>query len=275
MVLVTAGLVLAGCSTSVQGTASPGAVAMVTPGDDPLFEAPAVGTCHQVEVTYDPRDVPPVVDCAESHTAETAVVRDTGLPLDAPYPTDSDLDYSDEDSPFLDVCSYDTTDDYLRAESGEQVYASYTQILPTTDQWAAGARWVACDVVYGSTSPEPAPGRMAGALEGPDASAYRLCLDGSPVDFGDVPCSAEHWAEPLVELPDAPEGSPFPADRAARAPYAAECLPSAVDYVGGPLPPEYVVDITTEDQDDWESYPFPQCVIARADGGTSTTSVLG
>lgn len=274
LVLVSAGLLLGGCTSVVEGVATPEATAAPTPGDDPMFEAPAIGTCHQVEVVYDPLDVPPVVDCAEPHTAETAAVLDTGLPLDAPYPTEEDLDYA-EDSPFTDVCSYSTADEYVGAEPGDLTYVDYTVLLPTPEQWAAGARWVACDVVYGGSGPEPAPGRMANALDGPDASAYRSCLDGSPVAYDEVPCSVEHWAEQLNSLPDVPEGAPFPVDRAARQPYADQCLPDAVDYLDGPLPSEYVLDVTTDDEEYWADSPFPQCVIARADGGTSTSSVRG
>lgn len=269
---VGAALLLAGCTSTVDGAASPASVAAPTPGDDPLVGAPAVGTCHDIETTYTPLEVPPVVPCSDEHTGETAVVRDTGLPLEAAYPTEGDIDEGYLGDAWDEVCGYDVTNDYLQGQAGDQAYTSYTQVLPTEDQWAAGARWVACDITYGYDQPEPVPGRMAGALRSGDTSPYRACLDGDAQDNDVVACSQEHWAERISGSPDVPEGTPFPADRAARAPIAAQCLPAAVDYLDGPLPPDVAVDITTEDADDWEGFPFATCVLIPASGGTTDTS---
>ncbi|SCX54912.1 Septum formation [Klenkia marina] len=269
---VSAALLLTGCTSVVEGVASPAGGATPTAGDDPMFEAPGVGTCHDIEVAYRPLEVPPVVDCGDGHTGETAAVLDTGLPLDAEYPTEADLDDDYLGDAYDDVCSYQTVDTYLQAQPGDRVYADRTQVLPTEEQWAAGARWVACDVTYGYNTPEPVPGRLAGALQSGDTSPYRACLDGDPAENDVVPCSEPHWAEQIGGLPDVAEGTPFPADAAARAVIAAQCLPDAVDYLDGPLPPDIAVDITTDDAEDWAGYPFPTCVLVPAGGGTTDTS---
>ncbi len=141
---VGAALLLAGCASTVDGTASPAPVTTPTPGDDPMVDAPSVGTCHAVESNYDPLEVPDVVDCGDEHTGETAVVVDTGLPVDAAYPTEGDLEDGYLGDAYDEVCSYDTVDDYLRAETGDRLYTDYTQVLPTPDQWrAARAGWPA------------------------------------------------------------------------------------------------------------------------------------
>jgi len=267
-------LVLAGCTSTVEGTASPGAAAVVTPGDDPLFEAPAIGTCHDLEVAYLPLEPPAVVDCDEDHTSETAVVVDTGLPLDAAYPTVDDLDDDYLGAAYDDVCRYDTPQEYLGDESLYQLYASYAQVLPTQEQWAAGARWVACDVYYGYSSPEVAPGRMAGALAGPDRDAYLYCLSGDVVSQETVPCTEPHFAEPSGGTADVAEGSPYPTDQAARAVYAQSCQSSAVQYLGGQVPAGVLVDITTDDQEGWEGYPYAECILVPADGSETTGSLL-
>ena len=271
LLAVSAALLLTGCTSVVEGAASP-AAGQVTPGDDPMFAAPAVGTCHAVEATYLPLEVPAVVECGDGHTGETATVVDTGLPLDAAYPTEDDLDDDYLGDAYDDVCSYRTVDDYLQARPIDQLYATSTQVLPTPDQWAAGARWVACDVTYGDSSPEPVPGRLAGALQSGDTAPYRACLTGDPAENDTVACSEPHWAEEISGLPDVPVGTPYPTDRAARAVIAAQCLPDAVDYLDGPLPAGVALDITTEDADDWAGSPFPTCVLVPADGGSSTTT---
>ncbi len=81
------------------------------------------------------------------------------------------------------------------------------------------------------------PGRLAGALQSGDTAPYRSCLTGDPADNDTVACSEPHWAEEISGLPDVPEGTPYPADQAARAAIAAQCLPDAVDYLDGPCRP--------------------------------------
>ncbi|WP_165617495.1 septum formation family protein [Klenkia soli] len=272
MLAFGAALLLVGCTSTVDGTASPAPVVAPTPGDDPLVDAPAVGTCHDIETTYSPLEVPPVVPCDAEHTGETAVVQDTGLALEAAYPTEDGIDEGYLGDVWDEVCGYDLVQDYLQGQVGDQAYASYTQVLPTQEQWAAGARWVACDITYGYGQPEPAPGRMAGALRSGETAPYRACLDGDAQVSDVVACSDDHWAEQISGSPDIAEGTPFPADQAARAPIAAQCLPAAVDYLDGPLPADVTVDITTEDPDDWAGFPFATCVLVPTAGGTTDTS---
>ncbi|MEI4271300.1 septum formation family protein [Klenkia sp. LSe6-5] len=268
---VSAALLVSGCTSVVEGVASPAGGAAPATGD-PSFGAPAIGTCHDIEVAYLPLEVPPVVDCGDGHSGETAAVADTGLALDAPYPTEDQLEDGYLGDAWEEVCDYQLVDDYLQAGPGDRTYASSARVLPTEEQWAAGARWVACDVTYGYGRPEPAPGRLAGALQSGVTAPYRACLDGDPVVHDVVACSEPHWAEQLIGWPDVAEGTPFPADRAARSVLAEQCLPDAVDYLDGPLPADVLLDITTEDAQSWARYPFPSCVLVPAAGGTTSTS---
>lgn len=275
---------LAGCTSTVPGEAFraeiPAAKPTVPPagpeGADPAAP-PVVGTCFTLTLdqALDPLASPPPVNCADEHNAETADVADTGLGPDEPYPTPSDLAQENGDVAVAveDVCSFEDITEYLGGDELDDPYAFYAAFLPSEEQWAAGARWVRCDVHYGYLEPETAPGVMAGALEGDEAAAYRACFAGNPADYDVVPCSQPHDAEPVGGYVDLPVGTPYPADPAARQAIAGECLDDIQAYVDGPMPIGYAADVYVGPSDGWSEAPYARCVVVPAGGGRSSTSV--
>ncbi|HEX2072874.1 MAG TPA: septum formation family protein, partial [Geodermatophilus sp.] len=277
---------LCGCSGTVAGEAAYGGEDAAKPtvppaglgGVDPAGP-PVVGTCYTIGEgqAQTPLNPPPPVDCTGEHNAETAVADDSGLGAGAAYPTEAEV--GDTGTPIgaavEQVCSLTVVTDYLGGDELDDPYAYFAPYLPNEEQWAAGARWLRCDVFYGYAEPEPAPGVMAGALTGAEAAAYRVCFVGTPTDYGVVPCSKEHDAEPVgVEIADLPENAPYP-DEATRQGLVGSCAEPVEAYVGGPMPLGYVADVWIDSAQEWEAYPYARCVLVPAGGGRTTTSVRG
>lgn len=275
LVALAAGALVTGCATTVVGQASPDPRAPASPSADPA--EPEIGTCRIIDDDQldDPRAGSGPVDCSEEHNAETAAVDDSGLGPDDPYPTAAELDDSDSDisDALGDVCSFDVLTEYLGGDELDEPYAFFSAYLPTRSEWEAGARWVRCDVFYGYSLPETAPGLLAGGLDGPDAAAYRACYYGTPVSWDVGACSEPHDAEPINAYADVPDGTPYPADQPARQALAAECADEAEDYVGGPVPADTVLDAYVGSESGWAGGPFAECVLVPAAGGRTSTSV--
>jgi hypothetical protein len=160
-------------------------------------------------------------------------------------------------------------------DHGVPTWTATVGVLPDSAAWSAGARWVACAVVYGYSDGDPAPGRMAGAMNGPDAAAYRVCLDGDAYVHRQVPCSRPHTAEPLASYPRVAAGTPFPLDDAARQPLADGCAAAAALYLGAPPPAEVRVDVAISgDEESWAEFPVAECVLTQRDGSRTTTSLI-
>ncbi len=284
VVVALAGVaLLAGCTSTVAGDALPADLGAAKPtvpaagpgGADPAAP-PVVGTCHRFDEgqEHTPLDPPDPVSCGDEHHAETAVVGDTGLGEDDEWPSEDEL-YDDGalGDAFSQLCSLDDVVAHLGGDDQDDPYAFYAAFLPAEDQWEAGARWMRCDVFYGYSSPEPAPGVMAGALTGPDAAAYRVCFAGSATDHRVVPCSEPHGAEPTgYALADLPADAPYP-DEPTRQNAAASCTDAVGEYVGGPPPFGYAVAVWVDSPEDWEGGGDPRCVLVPAGGGTTTGSV--
>ncbi|SEO85320.1 septum formation family protein [Trujillonella endophytica] len=278
-----AAALLAGCSSTVAGDALPAdpgpakpTVPAAGPGGADPAALPIVGTCYDLDAGQEstPLDPPGSVSCGDPHDAETAVVGDTGLGPDDERPVEDDL-Y--DDTPlgraFGELCSLDDVVAYLGGEDPEDPYAYYASFLPSEDQWEAGARWMRCDVFYGYTDPETAPGVMAGGLAGPDSAAYRVCFSGSATSYGVVPCSEPHEAEPTgFALADVPEGAPYP-DEPTRQALAASCADEVQEYVGGPAPFGYAAAVWVDEAEDWPDGGDARCVLVPAGGGSTTGSV--
>ncbi|MGY1669038.1 septum formation family protein [Geodermatophilus sp. SYSU D00710] len=277
-------LLLAGCADTVHGSASYAALEVAKPTVPPAdpgsldpAQPPLVGTCWTIAEGQEgtPLDPPDRADCSGSHNAETAVVGESGLADDAPRPTQADLD--DPDSPIsgalADLCDLDVVREYLGGDALDDPYAWFASYLPDAEQWAAGARWIRCDVFHGYLVPETAPGVLAGALQGEDAARHRTCFVGSVADYTVVPCSEPHEAEPVgTEVADLPEGAPHP-DEETRRSVVGSCATAAEDYGGGAVPAGYVVDVWTDTPAEWPEYPYGRCVLVPAGGGRTTTSV--
>jgi hypothetical protein len=276
LVALAAGVLVVGCATTVVGTAAPAGTGAATRGTDGSGE-PEIGTCRTIteDQIDDPRNPPEPVDCAQQHNAETAEVDDVRLDADDPYPGDADIE--DDDSAVSaaldDVCTFDLLRQYLGGDGLAEPYAFFSSFLPSQAEWEAGARWVRCDVFYGYSRPETAPGRLAGALDGPGAAAYRSCYFGTPVTWDVGACSKPHDAEPIGASADVPDGTPYPADRPARQALAAQCADEAGAYLGGPLPDDYVLDAYVGSESGWATGPFAECVLVPADGGRTATSL--
>ncbi len=283
-VTLAAVALLTGCTGTVAGDALPADVGAAKPtvpaagpgGADPAAP-PVVGTCYRLDEGQEnqPLDPPDPVSCGGAHDAETAVVGDTGLGPDDERPSEDDLDGDTALArAFAELCSLDDVIAHLGGETPEDPYAFYTVFLPAEDQWEAGARWMRCDVFYGYTSPEPAPGVMAGGLTGPDAAAYRVCFTGAATDHRVVPCSEPHEAEPAgFSLADLPDDAPYP-DEPTRQALAASCVGAVEEYVGGPPPLGYATAVWVDTAQDWEDGGGdPRCVLVPAGGGSTTGSV--
>jgi hypothetical protein len=282
--LLVAGLTLvAGCTGTVAGDAAPAAyeaakptVPVAGPGGADPAAPPVVGTCYDLAdgQEYEPLDPPSPVSCGEDHNAETATVGDTGLGPADERPSEDDL-YDDDDlsAAVWGLCGIDVVLAYLGGEEPEDLYAYYAVFLPDADQWDAGARWLRCDVHYGYSDPETAPGVMAGALDGPDAAAYRVCLAGTARDHVMAPCSEPHGAEPAgYSLADLDVDAPYP-DEPTRLGLVPSCAEAVQDYLGGPPPFGYVTDVWVDTAEDWGSSGEPRCVLVPAGGGSVTGTV--
>ncbi|WP_409332478.1 septum formation family protein [Trujillonella humicola] len=274
---------LAACTGTVQGDARPAdygaakpTVPVAGPGSTDPAAPPLVGSCYLLEDGQEdrPLDPPAAVPCGGEHNAETAAVGETGLGPDDERPAEDDLtDDGDLATRIDEFCDLGDVVAYLGGEEPEDPYAYYAVFLPDEEQWAAGARWMRCDVFYGYTRPETAPGILARALTGPDPAAYRVCFTGTPTDYGVVPCSEPHQAEPTgFRLADVPEGAPYP-DEPTRQGLVASCAGAVQEYLGGPLPLGYAADVWVDTAEDWESGDEARCVIVPAGGGQSTGSV--
>jgi len=259
----------AGCTSVVDGLASR------TADDAHTGPVPAVGECHDLRDGYDPLQGLWPADCSAPHTAEIVAVGDSRLPADQPYPTKDDLmGTGPVDRAVWDACDEDASDAYIDNTLGVRTWTTDVGVLPDSAAWSAGARWVACAVVYGYGDADPAPGRMAGAMSGPDAAAYRICLDGDPYEHRQVPCARPHTAEPVGWSPRIATGTPFPLDDAARQPLADDCAAAAALYLGGPPPAEVRVDVAIiGDEEGWAQFPLAECVLTQQDASRTTTSL--
>ena len=263
-----------GCATTVSGHA--------TVGDSVIARAPDRGAC------WDVRKVGPTsalddairVPCSGAHQEETVWVDDGVLDLAAPYPTGANLAPDDPIGKAVgDVCGYGMVDAYLGIDIAVDsplygLYVSTAPRLPNREQWAAGARWVRCDVVFGIESGEPAPGTMAGALKGPHAPAYHLCLTGTWDDYDLASCAQPHDAEAFqpFQLDDA---TPWPGDARSRGDLTQAChdgLPYAFQVNG--LPDGFRLDVFVGPPDGWETARLVACVLVPTAGGQTSSTFL-
>ncbi len=177
----------------------------------------------------------PPVDCATEHNAITLAVGQ--LPDDFPYEPDGDgsLPLVGEKLGAVAAACRVPGWEGIGLREGSRVTSLW--YLPTPREWAAGARWVRCDialVAFGPLSPltlEPLP-PTADALVPGLAEEYRLCLDTKhpaivygpwydPEANSAVPCGPDaQWELGFrVQLPD----GPFPGGQDASSPDGQRC----------------------------------------------------
>ncbi len=280
LVLAAVATLSAACLSTVSGQASPRAAP--EGGVAEVFEqvqAPELGSCvDTVRGGNGPLSPPATLSCSEPHGGEIAKVLEVPDSLDGNYPTDDDLIadawgelfYSDEG------CGYLLPNDYLGARDQDNLLVEENAYLPKKAAWEAGARWVACVVAYqtGLFEDANAPGRMAQAMRGPDAAAYRLCWFGPEILFDVVPCSQPHEAEPTGTYVAAELGTPYPRDPLSRQPLVKECSDEVVDYLEGDIPNGYAAGFYLPAEQDWAVYPEVQCVILDSGGRRTSGSAV-
>ncbi len=270
-----------GCLSTVSGQASPSLVR----GEQILevfeqVQPPELGTClDTVRGGTGPLGAPPTLPCTEPHGGEIAKVLDIPVALDGEYPTDDGLSsdawgsllYSDEG-----CGDFQLPNTYLGAREQDNLLADAYAYLPKEAGWEAGARWVACVVEYRTGFPEAAnaPGRMAQAMRGPDAAAYRECWFGPETRFDVVPCSQPHEAEPIGRYVAAEPGTPYPTDPLSRQPFVDECTDKVVDYLERDVPNGYAAGAYLPDEEAWAPYPEVQCVILDSGGRRRSGSAV-
>ena len=111
---------------------------------------------------------------------------------------------------------------------------------PTHAQIAAGQRWVRCDVWLSGTGRgahvlQPLPhGSVRGALRGPGAWTYALCIRTGPgrATFTTVGCAAPGAHVVVISVPVAAPGTPYPGPAAAATRATGACHLAARWYGG-------------------------------------------
>jgi hypothetical protein len=251
------------------------------PSREAIAAAPRFGTCWKL-TSLDfgtPLDQPERRPCSGPHDTETIWVANDTLDPSLPYPTEAETETSSGavGKALDDACDLVTVDTYLGDDAARHVpFVSWWPRLPSREQWAAGARWIRCDIVYGVDAPQLAPGRMAGGLKGPRTSDYRACYAGSPTVNRVVSCSAPHEAEIVTGALDLPAGVPFPTQERPRQAMADSGCGRELDPVLGtsPSPAGFRLDLYLGSRDSTTGTVAVSCVLVRDDGAESTTAVL-
>lgn len=161
------------------------------------------------------------VDCGEEHNSITVAITD--LDPAFPYPwleTGERRELSDEERAAVGAMCADGIGAHVGHRAGSRV--TWLWYLPSPEQWAAGERWVRCDVAVTALGPleppvlEPLP-PTAQEVVSLALADFRLCLD-TPYPAPDhdpwfdpeanvaVPCDAEAQWEFGVSV-DFPDGA--------------------------------------------------------------------
>lgn len=268
------------CTTTVNGQAAPAP----DPGEAvQVFEQvkpPELGQClDTVRGGAGPLGPPPSLPCPDPHGGEIAKVVEVPSALDGDYPTDTVLD-SDAWGDLLygeEGCGeFLLANAYLGARDEDNLLVDVSAYLPKKLAWDAGARWVGCVVEYrtGVFEEANAPGRMAQAMRGVEASAYRECWFGPETVYDLVTCTQPHEAEPTGDLVSAPEATPYPRDPLSRRPFVDECTDLVLDYLEGALPDGYAAGVYVPPEEDWTAFPEVRCVILDSGGRRTTGSAV-
>jgi Septum formation len=261
-----------GCTSTVTGQGTASAEVVAAP--------PAKGSCWQLRTTDfgSALDQPARRACTQPHDTETIWVATDALDRTLPYPTEAQTEQSSGavSKALDDACNWHAVSAYLGDEDGwYTAYVSWEARLPSRGQWAAGARWVRCDVVYGVDEPETSPGPLAGSLKGPDKVAFRACYDGSPTSNRVIACSRPHQAEIVTAGLDLGDTAFPSAQRTRQAMAQTFCGPALEESLGqGPRPADLQLDLYLETSDPSPGQFTASCVLVRVDGRESTTVAL-
>ena len=174
--------------------------------------APLVGACYSYKtaVLTEASTPAPAVDCTAQHTAETyfvgTVPASFGLPSEA-----SKAKILAAGRP----CTVRAMNSYLGLQDRELPSRFRTVVLfPTDDQWAAGERWVRCDVVLqGGLQLKAYAGTAAALVAATPAEQFNFCTPQEPNARATAayPCLSprKNWIKVLDQELGGP-GSSFP-----------------------------------------------------------------
>lgn len=277
--LMTVALVTS-CTSTIEGNAGgvPPATGVLVEVFEQVAEPPIETCVDTVRGGLGPLGPPPTVSCADPHGGEIARVVSLPGSLDGPYPTDADLDSEAWSSRLYGAagCGRGLANQYLGGRERDNLLVETSPYLPKRAAWEAGARWIACVVSYqiGLSENANAPGQMAGAMQGPDADAYRECWFGPQIVYDVVTCSQPHDAEPTGDFANVAIGTSYPDDPLAREPLVAECSDRVANYLDGEIPEGYVGGIYLPSEEDWPLFLFAQCVILDSAGSRRTGSAV-
>lgn len=198
------GITIAACSAAV---VLGGLVAPAT-----ASAAPQVGACYSYKAAVLTEVATPAaaVDCTAQHTAETyyvgTVPSSFGLPSEA-----SKAKILSAGRP----CTVRAMNSYLGLQDRELPSRFRTVVLfPTDDQWAAGERWVRCDVVLqGGLQLKAFTGTAAALVAATPAAQFNFCTPQEPNARATAayPCLSprKNWIKVLDQELGGP-GSSFP-----------------------------------------------------------------
>ena len=178
----------------------------------PASAAATVGSCYayRAAVLKDVSSTAPVVDCSAQHTAETYYVGTLpdsfGLPSNA-----SQAKQLSAGRP----CTVAAMNSYLGVPDRQLPSRFLTVVLfPTDEQWAAGERWVRCDVVLqGGLQLKSFTGTAAALVAATPPGQFNFCTPREPNARATAayPCLSpkRNWIKVLDQELGGP-GSSFP-----------------------------------------------------------------
>jgi hypothetical protein len=223
----------AGSDPGVEVAEFPIATEPTTPTTPPTPEAmvgaPVVGECRGpvTQAEIDPAsDTRPPVPCTEPHGFETIHV---GELVDAPDAWPGDELPATLVEQVVTACQ-PALDAYLELPSGDGYVvpnriSDFAYFLPTTEQWADGARWFRCDAFVtplNATEQTSIDGSLEAVGRAALPAAYRICDNAN----GFVPCTDPHELEYVALVEAGQDTYPSVADPAlaerCRAPVAQE-----------------------------------------------------
>lgn len=199
----------------------------------PAQAAPAAGSCwdYPFSVTEAISSEAPAVPCEGPHTAETFFVGSLSERLGTPSKASVNARLA-ATSP----CTAAAMNAYLGL-AGRTLPSRFTVVplLPTDDQWAAGERWVRCDVMLQSgLQAERVVGPMAAVATSLAPAALDFCTPGTPSakNTAAVPCVGKrNWIKVLEQSLGGPTAR-FPGSAAIQRRSAVICQRVAKKYAG-------------------------------------------
>jgi hypothetical protein len=193
----------------------------------------------------------PVVDCADTHTAETFAVGE--------FP--SDIAGEDADDPALGAHVFEECErefgKFLGGNESLVMRATVTWawFRPSEAAWEKGARWWRCDVVGGgeeSTELVELPETAKGILLGIPDDRWTVCVNGPTVaDSEKIPCSKKHNWRAVTTIVLGDREDDYPGDRLVEVRTRDFCSRSVGAWLNYPV--DYDYGYTWFHEAEWEA----------------------